>query len=96
MKRARKYLMEIKEDDTFVVTAVVRRQDMPDEESVDFKSIEEFLKTAAPEEGPRPVVHLFTTSAHVTPQDIEKIASRLRERCEVVVQPRIEPKAPGK
>jgi hypothetical protein len=82
-----KYLMEVREDGTFGVTAFVRGKELPENRKVDFKSIDEFLASAAPEGGPRPAVHLFSTTEKVSDEDLEKVAASLRERCEVVIQP---------
>ena len=80
----RKYLMDLKEDGTFAVSVELRSQEA--REPLAFDTLEGFLKTAAPEGSPRPVIRLFTTSDKVTKEDLEKVAAQLRERCEVVIQ----------
>lgn len=81
----RRYLVEVMENGRFRVIVVVRDKSV-EPEPVEHESLEKFLDAAAPEGGPRPTVRLFTTSDRVTAEDLEKVAQRLRARCEVVIQ----------
>lgn len=84
--RATRYLMEVKEGGSFVVTAVV--PDKTKHEPLRFASLEEMLDKIAPEGGPKPRIHLFATASTVSKADVEKVAARLKDRCDVVIQAR--------
>ena len=77
--------MDVQENGSFRVTAVTRDKSA-ELEPVEHKSMEKFLESAAPEGSPKPTVIVYTTSAKVTPADLEKVAKELRARCDVVVQ----------
>ncbi|MHC4957547.1 MAG: hypothetical protein ACYTGN_04165 [Planctomycetota bacterium] len=77
---ASRYLIEVTADGGLAVTADNRRID-------GLTTVETFLAHAAPGDA-RPLVTLFATSSRITAEDVEKVAAKLRDRCEVVVQKR--------
>lgn len=86
---ATKYLLEVMENGSYQVHAITQERKVS-KEPLDLPSLDAFLDHAAPEGGPRPLVHVFATSSKVTDAQLEEAAGKLRTRCDVVIQSREE------